>query len=301
MKQKLLVIHWYIQPRDIMELSPIEKFHLYEYKKYKLNDIFDKVDCCLSIDDTTNIDLLTFCEENIRAVFGNKLTIHIQKNDKEYGEFHTYKKYVIDRLNLENTMIFYCHFKGVSKKPGSNFKLSRFNWSKNMYHHCFSEEMLSNLYNYILLFSLTVNAGWSWFDKNLWKFKSSEYEKFKKLKIKNNRNYPAGSFYWINTDKCREYLENNGYTLNVFNQINYNLLRTTHVCEYLLASILPDNFKFYKYYDNKANRLSLLYCEYDDYEKELLNSKEQNTFTHSSGIKPKSKYVIVGNRLIRKK
>lgn len=258
---KELVFHWYISKRNINELKEIEKFHLYEIKKFDLNKIFDDVFCVLSIDDLNNKNLVNICFAELEKIFGNKIKIEIIKNNKNDGEFYTYKNYVINRLNVENLNICYLHFKGTSNIYDKRFIFSRIYWSKNMYEYLFSKNTLDNIEKYAMTFWASIKVNNDWFNKWLWLNNKPNIGL-------NGQLFPAGSFQWLNTNIIDKYLSDNNINLD---NINYKKLKKTHICEYLLANIINDKYKCVGIILNTISKLTSK-IKLDDDEKNIINN-----------------------------
>lgn len=184
--KKTLVFHCYLKENS--DLSYL-KVHFYFLKKYFR--IFDNLVFVFSMDDLSNVDLKKFVFEKLCCHLQENVTIKFIKNNKEFGEVETFLSEILCNNNI-NGLVFFCHSKGASF-----FNENTFLWVSCMYYYNlnFMYDVINKLRNNVFYGTLLhYSDGDFLFNKNcVW--------------------YP-GTFYWLNIDNFRKYLNDNGLTIN---------------------------------------------------------------------------------------
>lgn len=184
MVDKTLVFHFYVDPLYKEKIS--YKMHFACLKEWC--DIFTNAIFVLSVDDKNNIKLINDVEKDIiDCGFSCPIKFDIAEND-EYREVHTLKKYIIDKLNEYDGLVFFGHTKGTTN-------IDNYGWlTENYLHWIFSLYYYSLEYENEVVKKLIENFGGH---------KRAMYGPMGTVNGDGNIFYP-GTFYWLNCKKIIE-------------------------------------------------------------------------------------------------
>lgn len=147
------VIHIWGKERNVLELTPQEKFHIDMIKSYE-HSIFDKVLINIAMHNINDEDLFNFLKTELLNVFCDVKEVDIRRcqNDLYLCEYVTFRPYVWDRIG-EDVRIFYSHFKGYVSNvrvlnntyPKRNIVINEYYWSYLMYRMSLDEEYIDEM------------------------------------------------------------------------------------------------------------------------------------------------------------
>lgn len=188
--KKKLIFNFYVFPDWLNgEVGKINEIHLRCLKEYI--HIFDEVMFVITMDDTNNIKLINEVKGKILDFFiKGQITIRIEKNTK-LREAVTFYKEVVKKLG-EDDLVFFAHNKGITNIKKDN-KESIYYWIYGMYFYClnFIDDVES---------ALIGDNGISY---------GAFFAQCKLNKcIKYGWMY-SGNFYWLNSKKVKNYMDNN--------------------------------------------------------------------------------------------
>ena len=199
-----LVFNFYIT-KDWRE-NIVYTIHFNCLNYYK--DCFDEVYFAMSCEDPSDIDSINEVEYKLLKIFGTKKKVifDLVENDPIYCEVPTFKREIIDKLGEDN-LVFFGHLKGVM-----DIKLV------DMYN-----EDPEDIYRRICglyYFSLEGERKEKEVTRSLMKDVCAiSYGAFMtqftcEHKLKNvNAWYYAGTFFWINSRRLKDYIEDNNIKL----------------------------------------------------------------------------------------
>lgn len=189
---KKLVFHFFIT-RERVE-SELYRVHYECLSKY--SGIFDEVYYTLSLDDTSDHDLIHSFEHRLLDITrcGN-VTFRVVQNDK-YCEAETFRSQVVSRLGSDD-LVFFGHSKGCSNLGNFDYE-SLLQWVVGMYYFSlnFMDEVEKSLYN-----RPYVSYG---------PFLTFNDEKHDIRKVPVNRWCYIGTFFWINSRKLNDWIKLTG-------------------------------------------------------------------------------------------
>lgn len=167
------VIHIWGKERDVLELTPQEKFHMDMIRQYD-HSIFDKVLINIAMYDINDDSLFDLLKSELMNLFSDVKEVDIRKcqNDRMLCEYVTFRPYVWDSIG-EDVRIFYSHFKGYVSNvhllgsyayPKRNIFINEYYWSYLMYRMSLGKEYVDEM-------KTSFNAGkdvycWCLFDEN---------------------------------------------------------------------------------------------------------------------------------------
>ena len=148
------VIHIWGKEREVLELTPQEKFHMDMIRKYD-HSIFDKVLINIAMYDINDDSLFDLLKSELMNVFSDVKEVDIRKcqNDRMLCEYVTFRPYVWDRIG-EDVRIFYSHFKGYVTNvhllgsyvyPKRNIFINEYYWSYLMYRMSLGKEYVDEM------------------------------------------------------------------------------------------------------------------------------------------------------------
>jgi hypothetical protein len=147
------VIHIWGKERDVLELTPQEKFHMDMIRQYD-HSIFDRVLINIAMYDINDDSLFDLLKSELINLFSDVKEVDIRKcqNDIMLCEYVTFRPYVWDRIG-ENVRIFYSHFKGYVSNvmlfresyPSRNIFINEYYWSYLMYRMSLDKEYIDEM------------------------------------------------------------------------------------------------------------------------------------------------------------
>lgn len=253
------VIHIWGKKRENMELNDIEKFHIHMLSKFQdQHKRFDKILVNIAMDDIYDTNLFDFLKDNIKRVLNNdNIEFKMCQNDKNIGEYVTFRPYVFDRIG-EDVNIFYSHFKGYASHvtilkesfPTRIVNLCELFWAELMYQYSLNIDDVNE--------KLKDKCTYSWFvikdqEENYFTLYHKEY--FNYLKGGNKQfedslkddlhKYSPGSFCWYNLKRIGEKLKDEPWITSVTKEYLLNntpqgggINLCSHFCEAYLMQFL---------------------------------------------------------------
>ena len=236
------VVHWFLIDRDDIAFTNIEQFHLKVFEKYKsfIMTNFDKITISFAKTDKTNPILINYIEHSIELMFlGKNIEFQIRNNNQRVGEFETFRDNVLDKID-SSEKILYTHIKGVYRVTTYPELLKReLLWIWKMYQVVFNNQSMNSLDDFIMsgpdfsiydsAFNVIKTGKWNPV-KHIFKTYLSplkiELEKDKDNQLLKKyidvipnmkERLPwayLGTFYWINTEKLKSYIEEIGFSKN---------------------------------------------------------------------------------------
>ena len=186
--KKTIVIHFYIK-NDLNYLRCINS-HFYFYEKYA--SLFNDVIFVIAPEDKNDIDFINFIVSKVLYTFrNNNLTIKIVDNDPLHEALTFYNEILMNEKL--NGLVFFCHSKGGRYLVENTLK-----WITCMYHYNLN-------YFYDVISKIYANNGI--FYGSFLHYSDDEF--FNKYSA-----WYAGTFYWVNIEHLRRYLNDNNITIN---------------------------------------------------------------------------------------
>lgn len=236
------VVHWFLNDRDGIVFTDIEKFHIKIFEKYKyfiLSNI-DKITISFAKTDKTNPLLIQYIEKTLAQMFyGKEIVFQIRNNIQRVGEFQTFRDDVLMNIGT-NEKILYTHIKGSYRiKAEPRIMKGELLWILNMYRVVFSKQLVDSLDYFIM-----SGPDFSIYDASFHTIKSKRWDphlhilqtyllplKSKLDKVTKNQSLIKyvnaidqfkikkpwaylGTFYWMNMDTLGSYLKSSGFSKN---------------------------------------------------------------------------------------
>lgn len=188
-----LIFAYYI----MNEISDLHKFHINMLANFI--NIFNYIDFYLLYDNDNENKIEEHKNFIISILKRNDINFIKIQNNSILREGQIYKKYIIDKLNNYNELIFFAHTKGVTNIVNleniSNTKL----WIAIMYFYnmnYFKNVIEDFLYNKSLSWGAIYNYDKNNITKYHWQY--------------------TGSFHWINCKELLKYINENSIDLSIY-------------------------------------------------------------------------------------
>lgn len=253
------VIHIWGKKRDSLELNNVEKFHIDMLKQFQPQQKkFDKILINIALDDMGDMNLFNFLKKEIEKVLVNdNVEFKYCQNDKNKGEYVTFRPYVFDRIG-EEVNIFYSHFKGYNtyvkvfreSYPMRITDLCEKFWSYIMYRYSLNmsdvQKKLKDkcIYCWFMLKNNT-DEHLIGFYKNYQKQLNGDDNIFKDYIIDDLNRHSPGSFMWYNLKNIGESLKDKPVIASIttdylMEHSSDGVNLCTHFCEAYLMQFLKE-------------------------------------------------------------
>lgn len=192
--KKKLIFNFYIQPKWLEgEVGKINEIHLRCLKEYAHN--FDEIVFVITMDNVDNLELINTVKEKIMPLFTKgQITIRIEKNTK-LREAATFYNEIVKRLG-DDDLVFFGHNKGITN-IGKDNKESIYYWIYGLYFY--SLNFIDDVER-VLIGDNGISYGA--FPSQC---KLNDCIKYKWMY--------SGNFYWLNSKKVKNYIENKGIAI----------------------------------------------------------------------------------------
>lgn len=213
---KKLVYHFFIL-KDWRD-NPIYKLHLNCLKYYQ--DCFDEAYFALCLEDPNDVESLNEIRSKLNFIFKHvkKVTFETVQNTM-LRETETFKREVVDKLGQDD-LVFFGHTQGITSFDRNDFEFTSRRVC-GLYYFSLNDEKKTN--NVVRLLS----GGLDTISFGSYLFKCTY-----KTHVKNMYEWHyAGTFFWINTKRLKEYIKNNNKTLPLLSDRYYD--------ENFLGNIFP--------------------------------------------------------------
>ena len=180
------------------DITDIHKYHMLMLSKFIY--IFNYIDFYLLCNDINNNELINKHIQYIKSILNkDNINFIIIQNDSELREGQIYKKYIIDKLNDYNELIFFAHIKGITNLNNLNNKDNTYLWIALMYYfnlNYYKQMAEDFLYNKSLSWGTIYNYDENNITKYHWQY--------------------TGSFHWINCKELYNYIKDNNIDLSIY-------------------------------------------------------------------------------------
>lgn len=220
MINKTLVFHIYAYDNMDYVNNIAYRFHMKCLEMY--SHLFNKACFNISVDNLQNKELIRKIKIDIINCGFKNVEIIVTRNDY-YCEVNTFKHFILDRLNIENDLVFFGHTKGIINVIDNiNYIENILHWVYTMYYFNLDDFYINDMQDCLIR---SKGGKQKTFYGTLRTY----------VDVINSSFYP-GSFYWINRMKLYEdSISNNIRIPNYYNR---------NFCEELPYIYKNENDKF---------------------------------------------------------
>lgn len=299
---KIHLIHWYFESRKELKLTDIEKFHFTMLNYSDFDNKFNEIHFNIALDDINNEDQKTFINDQIKELtrYGiAKITTQYIENNKTDGELNTWLKifdYTYERK--DRCLLFYSHFKGVSRTNDTKKYLNVKYWNFLMYHGCLNDgfQNAMNILEENISYGALINNHCV-YTSQMYKDVFDNITELRPISKAGVGQHYTGTFYWLNLEKLKEYLVENHIEKHSFSKLSERM-----TCEFYVNTLSNGKLKsFFKeshnwYLGYTENRLPNYKVRYDYFwnecKKRVLKSKKILVYTYLENYNNKSPIIF---------
>lgn len=222
---KIHLIHWFFESRKELVLSDIEQFHFTMLNMSDFDNKFNEIYFNVALEDLDNEKQKLFISEQIKELtrYGKaKITIQFVRNDKVNGELNTWLKIFDFTYEREDEcLLFYSHFKGVSRVGDPKKYLNVKYWNFLMYQGCLQDGFgdAMNMLNDNMSYGSLINNHCIPV-KQMYKDVFHNIEELKPISKAGVGEHYTGTFYWLNLKMLKSHFINNDIERHFFSKLS---------------------------------------------------------------------------------
>lgn len=277
MKTGIHLIHWYFKSRRDLLLNRSETFHIKMLLSLNTMKMFDEIHINVAIDDVDDTKVKAFVNDVIHYYFPNesdKISIKFIQNNKEFGEYYTWKNIFEYALSGKQSYLFYSHFKGT-KPYDYNVMCNVLYWSYLMYTGCVGDNF-NNVKSILDEGNFTYGFAMKhYIAKGVVKNYMDAFDELKRINAFTSLyKYMAphtytGNYCWYNLPCIADFLTNHNVTLEDFNRMELD----DNISKFYIVERL--NNCLYPVVKCKFMCLYPKFSTYESYNIDFLNKKHE--------------------------